>query len=91
MAARCLALGHKELNIVSQSSPTGTQLLAGGGLAEAGYGLKLIKEIEEALKDFTPMKSFTSPRDGRQQGEFWERLTQPAIETAGCFPARRQR
>jgi len=42
MAARCLRMGHKELNIVSQSSPTGHNSCR-RGLAEAGYRVKLIK------------------------------------------------
>ncbi len=68
--------GHKKLNIVSQSSPTGTQLLQAVGCAEAGYRMKLIKELKKRIKNFRNDEVvYVSLGDGTtSEGEFWEAL-----------------
>ena len=68
--------GHQKLNIVSQSSPTGTQLLQAAGCAEAGYRAKLAKELKKRLKTFHHDEViYVSFGDGTtSEGEFWEAL-----------------
>src|SRR3989442_13975358 len=68
--------GHKTLNIVSQSSPTGTQLLQAVGCAEAGYRVKLIKELKQRVRNFRNDEVvYVSLGDGTSsEGEFWEAL-----------------
>ncbi|HKP38231.1 MAG TPA: dehydrogenase E1 component subunit alpha/beta [Pyrinomonadaceae bacterium] len=68
--------GHSKLNIVSQSSPTGTQLLQAVGCAEAGYRVKLIKELKKRIKKFhNDEVVYVSLGDGTtSEGEFWEAL-----------------
>jgi 2-oxoisovalerate dehydrogenase E1 component len=68
--------GHKKLNIVSQSSPTGTQLLQAVGCAEASYRIKLIPELQKRVKDFHDDEIvYVSLGDGTSsEGEFWEAL-----------------
>src|SRR5215831_3768503 len=68
--------GNKKLNIVSQSSPTGTQLLQAVGCAEATHRIKLIKELRKRIKNFhNDEVVYVSLGDGTSsEGEFWEAL-----------------
>jgi 2-oxoisovalerate dehydrogenase E1 component len=68
--------GHKKLNIVSQSSPTGTQSLQAVGNAEAAYRIKLIKELKKRFKNLHADEVvYVSLGDGTtSEGETWEAL-----------------
>jgi 2-oxoisovalerate dehydrogenase E1 component len=68
--------GHKSLNIVSQSSPTGTQCLQAVGCAEAGYLYAHLPEIEDRERHFHQDEvTYLSLGDGTtSEGEFWESL-----------------
>lgn len=68
--------GHTKLNIVSQSSPTGTQLLQAVGCAEAWYRVNLIEELKKRSQSFHADEvTYVSLGDGTtSEGEFWEAL-----------------
>src|SRR4051794_18715693 len=64
--------GHKAYNIVSASSPTGTQFLQGVGTAEASHRARLLDITEGFEKDEVV---FISTGEGQtSEGEFWESL-----------------
>ena len=68
--------GHKDYNIVSASSPTGTQFLQSVGAAEASIRAKLLGITEGFQKDEVV---FVSTGDGTtSEGEFWESLNSAA-------------
>ncbi|HEY3770076.1 MAG TPA: dehydrogenase E1 component subunit alpha/beta [Candidatus Angelobacter sp.] len=77
--------GHKKLNIVTQSSPTGTQFLQAVGCAEAGrYFSKHTDAAEKHQGDYRQFKDvsfhgdevvYCSAGDGTtSEGEFWEAM-----------------
>jgi len=69
--------GHKGLNVVSQSSPTGTQFLQAVGCAEGGGRLAAIEESAGKAARFERDEIvFVSGGDGAtSEGEFYEALS----------------
>src|SRR4030095_704502 len=73
--------GHKALNIVSQSSPTGTQCLHAVGCAEAGMFYEKRKDIPGRESMFKKDEVvYVSIGDGTtSEGEFWESLSTACV------------
>src|SRR5262245_23777877 len=74
--------GHKKLNIVSQSSPTGTQALHAVGCAEAGVLYGKLKDIPNREGQFQQDEVvYMSVGDGTtSDGEFWESLSTACVK-----------
>lgn len=68
--------GHKDLNVPSQSSCTGTQALHAVGAAEASYRASLVKELQDKVTGFKGDEVvYMSVGDGTtSEGEWWEAL-----------------
>src|SRR5438477_400620 len=67
--------GHKKLNIVSQSSPTGTQFLQAVGAAEALVKYKQLesRELEGRVRG-DEVVLVTAGEGTTSEGEFWEAM-----------------
>ena len=68
--------GHKDLNVPSQSSCTGSQALHAVGAAEAGYRASLVKGLQDKINGFKGDEVvYMSVGDGTtSEGEWWEAL-----------------
>ena len=74
--------GHKDLNIVSQSSCTGTQKLQAVGAAQVGRIMQAIDSLKDNTGEYKNDEVvYVSIGDGAtSEGEFWE-----AVNTAATF------
>jgi 2-oxoisovalerate dehydrogenase E1 component len=68
--------GHKDLNVPSQSSCTGSQALHAVGAAEASYRASLLKTLQDKIDGFKGDEVvYMSVGDGTtSEGEWWEAL-----------------
>ncbi len=68
--------GHKDLNVPSQSSCTGTQALHAVGAAEASHRASIVKELQDKVVGFKGDEVvYMSVGDGTtSEGEWWEAL-----------------
>jgi 2-oxoisovalerate dehydrogenase E1 component len=73
--------GHAKYNIVSQSSPTGTQCLQAVGCAEAGIYFRDREEVPSKYRRFQDDEVvYVSIGDGAtSEGEFWEALSAATV------------
>jgi 2-oxoisovalerate dehydrogenase E1 component len=73
--------GHKGLNIVSQSSPTGTQCLQAVGCAEAALLYPKLEGVEPGQsRVYADEVVYVSVGDGAtSEGEFWESLNSACL------------
>src|SRR5882672_9339927 len=74
--------GHPKYNIVSGSSPTGTQVLQAVGAAEAGVIYSRVAQIPDREARFKPDEiTYVSLGEGAtSEGEFWEALNATCIK-----------
>jgi 2-oxoisovalerate dehydrogenase E1 component len=72
--------GDVRYNIVSTSSPTGTQFLQAVGTSEAGWRATRLTEIQEHVKGFAEdeIVVVTTGDGTTSEGEFWEALSTAA-------------
>ncbi len=67
--------GHRDHNLVTKSSPTGTQFLQAVGCAEAAYRANLLGRPDLARGFASDSVVYVSAGDGTtSEGEFWESL-----------------
>ena len=86
--------GHRRLHIVSQSSPTGTQVLQAVGCAEAGmYLAGRARPPGSACASSGDEVVYVSLGEGAtSEGEFWEALSTACVQAAaGPHPGGGQR
>lgn len=72
--------GHKDLNIVSQSSCTGTQMLQAAGAAQVPAIMSAVDELRERGGYHQDEVIYVSIGDGAtSEGEFWEAVNTAAV------------
>jgi 2-oxoisovalerate dehydrogenase E1 component len=73
--------GLKRANVVSQSSPTGTQFLQAAGCAEGGRLLAIMKDVKDRRPFHEDEVVYASSGEGTtSQGEFWEAINTAATD-----------